>query len=144
FDGHPGNFIVRADGRAILVDLEKCRYSYSGLDLAHATLYTSTTWDPDSHAVLTLPQVLRVYATWGEAVGESVASAARPWHLPLRRAMWLWWIAWCAKWRGLSGRAATHGADGEDWSASLSDAALVSHVRERVDHYLCADVVQGV
>ena len=47
FDGHPGNFVISQlpDGheKAYLVDLEKCRYSYPSFDLAHATLYTSTT-----------------------------------------------------------------------------------------------------
>lgn len=140
FDGHPGNFIIRGDGSAVLVDLEKCRYSYPGLDLAHATLYTSTTWDVESHAVLRLSEVLQAYAAWADAVGPQAAAAARPWHVPLRRAMWLWSLTWCAKWRVASGRpAATLG--GEDWSTERSDALLVDHVRERVDHYLSPEVV---
>jgi hypothetical protein len=32
---------------------------------------------------------------------------ARPWHGPLRRAMWLWSLTWCAKWRVLSACAPT-------------------------------------
>ncbi len=140
FDGHPGNFIVRPDGKAVLVDLEKCRYSHPGLDLAHATLYTSTTWDLDSHCVLAPAQVLQAYATWQACMGPDGA-LARPWQVTLRRAMWLWSITWCAKWRALSGQAARAGADGEDWSAEHSDAALVRHVRGRVEHYLQAGVV---
>lgn len=141
FDGHPGNFVVRADGGAVLVDLEKCRYSYPGLDLAHATLYTSTTWDVDSHAVLSLAEVQGAYAVWAQAVGDAAAQAARPWLVPLRRAMWLWSVTWCAKWRVLSGAAAGTRPDGEDWSAGRSDAALVAHVRDRVTHYLSPPVV---
>ena len=76
FDGHPGNFVVRADGGAVLVDLEKCRYSYPGLDLAHATLYTSTTWDVATHAVLTHDQVAEAYRQWADAVGPELAQAA--------------------------------------------------------------------
>lgn len=143
FDGHPGNFLVRADGSAVLVDLEKCRYAYPSLDLAHATLYTSTTWDVATHAVLTDGDVLGFYAAWGRAVGP-LAEAARPWHAPLRRAMWLWSVTWCAKWRVLSHRERKLGADGEDWSAERSEAALVAHVRDRVDHYLSLPVVQRV
>ena len=129
---------------AVLVDLEKCRYSYPGLDLAHATLYTSTTWDLDSHAVLHLADVVNAYATWGAAVGAQAAHAAQAWHVPLRRAMWLWSITWCAKWRALSSHAAHASADGEDWSTEHSDGALVAHVRGRVDHYLSAAVVAQV
>jgi hypothetical protein len=143
FDGHPGNFLIRDDGSAVLVDLEKCRYGYPGLDLAHATLYTSTTWDVATHAVLTEGEVLAFYQGWVSAAGEGAADALR-WHLPLRRAMWLWSITWCAKWRVLSRRERKPGADGEDWSAERSESALVTHVRERVDHYLGLPVVQRV
>ncbi|HEX5737491.1 MAG TPA: hypothetical protein VFY22_03195 [Hydrogenophaga sp.] len=143
FDGHPGNFLLRANGSAVLVDLEKCRYSYPALDLAHATLYTSTTWDADSHAVLTTDEVIGFYRHWSEAVGDA-APEAQAWHVPLRRAMWLWSVTWCAKWRVLSGQARAVGADGEDWSVERSEAALVAHVRNRVDHYLSAAVVQQV
>ncbi|MEM8761167.1 MAG: aminoglycoside phosphotransferase family protein [Pseudomonadota bacterium] len=131
FDAHPGNFILRPDGCAVLVDLEKCRYSAPELDLAHATLYTSTTWDVASHAVLDGAQVAAAYRRW-----LSLTGASADWLLPLRRAMWLWSMTWCAKWRVLSGAAAQRDAAGEDWSADRSEAALVEHVRGRVDHYL--------
>ena len=143
FDGHPGNFIVRADGTAVLVDLEKCRYAYPGLDLAHATLYTSTTWDLHTHAVLSQCEVVAAYRAWAVAAGP-LAAASLAWHVPLRRAMWLWSITWCAKWRVLSRQRASTSVAGEDWSAERSAAPLVSHVRERVDHYLSEPVVERV
>jgi hypothetical protein len=34
--------------------------------------------------------------------------------------------------------------DGEDWSVEHSQAALVAHVRDRVDHYLSLSVVSWV
>jgi hypothetical protein len=141
FDGHPGNFVIgQAAGkeRAYLVDLEKCRYSYPGFDLAHATLYTSTTWDTDSTTVLSVDDVLSAYGAWGTQVDSTLAQDAQRWHLPLRRAMWLWSVTWCAKWRVASRAAAASGGDGEDWSAQNIEATLAAHVRERVDHYLSA------
>ncbi|MEO9066641.1 MAG: phosphotransferase, partial [Caldimonas sp.] len=148
FDAHPGNFLIDSGGRAVLVDLEKCRYSHAGLDLAHATLYTSTTWSRSTAAALTPAEVIAFYDNWATAVGADPASELA-WHLPLRRAMWLWSITWCAKWRVLSRRSrrsvgtsdtsdtgATSAASGEDWSAELSDGRLIAHVEERVDHYL--------
>ena len=144
FDGHPGNFIVTPAGKAVLVDLEKCRYSYPGLDLAHATLYTSTTWDLECSATLDVGQVLGFYAAWAAAVPGPAAAHAGPWHMPLRRAMWLWSVTWCAKWRALSGLAVNATADGEDWSTERSGAALVAHVQDRVDHYLSAPVIAQV
>ena len=134
FDAHPGNFIVRADGRAVLVDLEKARYSLPPLDLAHATLYTSTTWDVASQALLAPDEVRAFQQQWmAHCAG---ADAWRAWLVPLRAAMWLWSVSWCAKWRASSAQAARAGGDGEDWSAARSDAALVAHVRDRVDDYL--------
>lgn len=157
FDAHPGNFLLRRDGRAVLVDLEKARYSHPPLDLAHATLYTSTTWDAASAAELDIDAVAGFYETWAAhvssaavaATGATVAARAgmhaqRPWFVPLREAMWLWSLTWCAKWRVLSTQAADGAARGEDWSSERSSDALVAHVRSRVDCYLSADVVAQV
>ena len=135
FDTHPGNYLVTGDGRAVLVDLEKARYSYAALDLAHATLVTSTTWDVDCGAELTAAQVLHMYGCWMRGVG-SPGDAERPWLVPLREAMWLWAVTWCAKWQVLEPRQAVSGADGEDWSANRSDETLIAHVRSRVETYL--------
>lgn len=135
FDAHPGNFLVRPDGRAVLVDLEKGRYGPPPLDLAHATLYTSTTWDVATHAVLDPETTAAATERWlGGFAGDR--DAMRAWIAPLRWGMWLWSLTWCAKWRALSRRAAVGSADGEDWSAEGSDDALVAHVRGRVEHYL--------
>ena len=141
FDAHPGNFLMLPDGRAILVDLEKARYAYPPLDLGHATLYTSTTWDVASSAELTTAETARAYSDWATAMGPA-ADAWGDWHVPLRRAMWLWSVTWCAKWRALSARAATQASDGEDWSAEKSDATLIDHVRGRVDCYLSPEIVR--
>jgi thiamine kinase-like enzyme len=142
FDAHPGNFLVRGDGSAVLVDLEKARYSFAALDLAHATLYTSTTWDVDVHAELTLDEIAGTYGAWAARIDDA-ADERGSW-LPLRCAMWLWSVTWCAKWRVLSRRAARSDASGEDWSQQLSDAALVAHVRDRVDCYLSAPVIARI
>jgi hypothetical protein len=142
FDGHLGNFLIRGDGSAILVDLEKARYSHPPLDLAHATLYTSTTWDIDSRAELTTAQVLAFYDAWQQRADPR--GEQRSWFVPLRAAMWLWSVTWCAKWRVLSPRDASTSADGEDWSHDCSSDALIAHVRERVDCYLSLPAIQRV
>ena len=148
FDAHPGNFLITAEGKAVLVDLEKARYGAPGFDLAHATLYTSTTWDVAVQAVLTPAETAAVYADWLAAVPPALAAAARPWLLAQRRLMWLWSVTWCAKWRVQSAAAAIarkHAATGtEDWSADLSPDALIAHVRGRVDDYLDPATVAAV
>lgn len=146
FDAHPGNFLVTqyaattattaatTTRRAVIVDLEKARYSHPPLDLAHATLYTSTTWDVHSRAELSVAEVAAACERWLQRIGEP--AVWRPWLVPLREAMWLWAVTWCAKWRALSDAAPRQAAAGEDWSAARSDAALIAHVRGRVDEYL--------
>lgn len=148
FDAHPGNFLVDASGHAWLVDLEKARYSLPGFDLAHASLYTSTTWDVASHAVLDEAQLLVFHQRWLAAMPADLANAVRPWLLPARRLMWLWSVSWCAKWRVQSGQAARagkpRGDSAEDWSAELSDAALIAHVADRVADYLHPETIEQV
>ena len=151
FDAHPGNFLIRDDGEAVLVDLEKCRYSYPSLDLAHATLYTSTSWERGATAWLTPAQVREVHELWESTMGRAGSGRAgsgraddSEWHVPLRRAMWLWSVTWCAKWRVLSGAAPSVSADGEDWAVANSADQLARHVRGRVDHYLSADIIERV
>lgn len=141
FDAHPGNFLIRPDGLAVLVDLEKCRYSYPALDLAHATLYTSTTWEPDICVTLSPTQVTDSYRGWSEAFD---GEPDEGWQLPLRRAMWLWSVTWCAKWRVLSDREPSRGVDGEDWAAARSATTVTDHVRSRVDDYLDAAVIDRI
>lgn len=146
FDAHPGNFLIDAQGEAILVDLEKCRYGIAGMDLAHASLYTSTTWDVASHAVLDSDAIRDFYAHWAEAMANAgrhtrIEESAL---LEARRGMWLWSLTWCAKWRALQGQSRDAQAHGEDWSGSLSSDSLIAHVAERVEHYLSPAIIDRV
>ncbi|MDR9393723.1 MAG: hypothetical protein RI571_05280 [Roseovarius sp.] len=136
FDAHPGNFLIDATGHAFLVDLEKARYSAAPLDLAHATLYTSTTWDTHTQAVLSAAETAGACLRWLDRLPETGRENQLAWILPLRRAMWLWSMTWCAKWRVLSDRDPASATGGEDWAAQNSEIALIKHVRGRVDHYL--------
>lgn len=135
FDAHPGNFLVRDDGVAVLVDLEKARYGMGALDVAHATLVTSTTWDVDSSAELSAAEVIAAYRHWALKLGAAGAGEGRDWVLA-RAAMWLWSVTWCAKWRVLSQQPRRPSVNGEDWSGMLSEQQLHQHVRCRVDDYL--------
>ncbi len=146
FDGHPGNFLITPEGRAILVDLEKARYGQPGFDLAHATLYTSTTWDLATCAELSVDHIREFLAAWREALPPDLATVLTPWLMISRRIMWLWSVTWCAKWRVLHGhgRRQADGAASQDWSAELTDDATVAHVRNRVDTYLSEAVVDRV
>jgi hypothetical protein len=138
-DAHPGNWLVRAS-KAMLVDWEKGQYSSPAVDLAHASLYTSTTWDVVAAGAPTLETIAHFHHDWLRTAEPVLATAVRPWLLPLRRLVWLRALTWCAKWRVASRRAPRPekqtAASTEDWSADNSDIALVAHVKNRVDHYL--------
>jgi len=144
FDAHPGNYLMDENGRAILVDLEKARYGAPGFDLAHASLYTSTTWDVESRAVLSHGQVRDFHEAWLAAVLAELAEATAPWLMPLRQMMWLWSVTWCAKWKVQSLEDAGASSSTENWSAELSDDALIAHVADRVADYLDPETILQV
>ncbi len=136
FDAHPGNFLITPQGKAILVDLEKCRYCHPGLDLVPASLYTSTTWDLASHAVLDVNETADIYRHWW-AMQHKVHSRMDVEALvATRQAMWLWSTTWCVRWLTLHTSERDTRGGGEDWSAALSEKRLIAHVEERTRHYL--------
>tara|TARA_R110002110_G_scaffold122424_8_gene298650 strand:+ start:1230 stop:2306 length:1077 start_codon:yes stop_codon:yes gene_type:complete len=143
FDAHPGNYILQSDDSAIIVDLEKMRYATPGLDLAHATLYTSTTWDIEAGGILTTEQVAAAYAEWLRHVPAAFAEQARSSLLAERRVMWLWSVTWCAKWLAHS-LPDYHNKTTQNWSKSLSDDALTRHVADRVGCYLQPEIIAGI
>lgn len=101
-DTHPGNIIIRPDGRAVLVDLERVCYGSPAIDLAHATLYTSTTWDLEVQAVLAPDDVAAFYGRYLAAVGRERADALRPWLRPVRPLTWLRTMMWAVRFRALA------------------------------------------
>ncbi len=129
-DAHPGNFIVGAHtpGLAVLVDLEKMLYGSPAIDLAHASLATSTMWDPDCAGILSAGEVAGFMNTYFRAVGADRAAALKPWILPMRRLVWLRTMIWCARWLALSRRS-------EDWSAFRLDPAFAGHLRRTIPGY---------
>ncbi len=151
-DTHPGNFLIEerehGQSRAVIVDLEKALYGSPATDLAHATLYSSTTWDPDTWATLGLDELADFYRRYLELVGGELAAALAPWLVPLRRITMLRAITWCAKWRVLHARARREGKgvgkgvgsgeaeSAEDWSADNTDPATIAQVAGRVADYL--------
>ncbi|MGH6953655.1 MAG: phosphotransferase, partial [Alphaproteobacteria bacterium] len=96
-DTQPGNFVVTAAGRAFLVDLEKSLYGSPAIDLAHATLYPSTGWDPAVNATLEAGEVRRFYRRYLTAAEPGFAAALEPWLAPMRRLTWLRTITIFAK-----------------------------------------------
>jgi hypothetical protein len=87
-DTHPGNFIV-AHGIAWFVDLEKVHVGSPAIDLAHATLPTSTLWHPDVGTLLTRAEVERFHESYLGRIAPTSAVGLRPWLIPMRRLTWL-------------------------------------------------------
>jgi hypothetical protein len=132
-DTHPGNFIIRKDGDAVLVALERVCYGSPAIDLAHATLYTSTTWDLDVQAVLTADEVVDFHRRYFEMAGAARASALRPWLLPARRLTWLRTMMWAVRLRALSERGQL---------ALAPD--LARHITRRLDDFFSPATVARV
>jgi hypothetical protein len=147
-DTHPGNYVVRDDGRAFIVDLEKALYGAPAVDLAHCTLHTSTTWDVESGVEIAATDVADFYRHYLETIPAALADRLVPWLMPLRRMTWLRSTTWSAKWRVQSRKQRTEAkhaaAATEDWSAENRDAALIAHVEGRTRDYLTAATVERI
>ncbi len=135
-DTHPGNFLVSA-GRAVFVDLEKALYGNPAVDLAHATLYTSTMWDPDCAARLAPADVADFYTAYFAAVPAALAAALKPWMRPLRRLVWLRTLTWCVRWRVLSKRD-------DGWSKARLAPDHAAHIERTVEDYVDPDRIAAI
>jgi len=124
-DTHPGNFILRPSGGAVLVDLERVCYGSPAIDLAHATLSTSTHWDLEVQAELSQEDVLAFYQTYLEAIGPRASATLAPWLLPARRLTWLRTTMWAVRLGVLI----------EEKALELS-GMLAAHTRAWLDRFL--------
>lgn len=136
-DTHPGNFMRRMDGTAIFVDLEKMLYGAPAIDLAHATVYTSTMWDADVATALWSDDVAGFYAAYFDAMPPALANRIRPSCGPLRRFTWLRTTTWCAKWKVQS-------RNGEAWSGMQYDPAYIASVQARVADYFDPATIEKI
>lgn len=120
-DTHPGNFVIHPSGKAYFVDLEKAMYALPAIDLAHATLYTSTRFDPEIDAVLSPAETRAFYRDYLGGIDRRASAALRPWLAPVRRLVWLRTTTWCIKWR-----VESRGQNG--WSRWRLDARTRQHM----------------
>ena len=142
-DTHPGNFIVDADGIAWFVDLEKVHVGSPAIDLAHATLATSTLWHPDVGKVLSRDEVQRFYTLYLERVGPRQAADLEPWLQPMRRMTWLRTTLFMARWR-VQTREARDPSDPTQWSDAGLEPAMKAHIDSRIDQCFRRDTIQSI
>jgi hypothetical protein len=136
-DTHPGNFVVRSDGSAALVDLEKALYGSPAIDLAHCSLPTSTTWDLDVQVLLSRDEIVAFYQHYLARIDPTLAASLRPLLGPSRRLTWLRTMMWCARWRVAA-------ATSPDWSQDRVDPVLLAHIRRRVTAFFAPNMVDAM
>lgn len=142
-DTHPGNFIVDLSGIAWFVDLEKVHVGSPAIDLAHATLSTSTLWDPNVGTILSRRDVEDFHAAYLARVGKAQAAALEPWLLPMRRLTWLRTMLFMARWR-VQTRSPRDPADPTQWSDAGLDPAMKAHIDARIDDAFQRDTIRGI
>jgi hypothetical protein len=125
-DTHPGNFLLDRSGKIWFVDLEKAHYGSPAIDLAHATLPTSTLWDPSQNVVLNRAQTIAFYRAYGALAPERM-SRLRPVLTPLRRMTWLRTMAFKARWK-VQTAMPFDGSDPGQWS----DRGLMPEMRQHI------------
>jgi thiamine kinase-like enzyme len=142
-DTHPGNFIVGRDSIAWFVDLEKVHVGSPAIDLAHATLATSTLWHPDVGKVLSPAEVQRFYTLYLEKVGPRQAASLKPWLLPMRRLTWLRTTLFMARWR-VQTHSPRDPSDPTQWSDAGLEPAMKAHIDQRIDQCFRRDTIQSI
>ena len=142
-DTHPGNFIVGRDGLAWFVDLEKVHVGSPAIDLAHATLPTSTLWHPDVGKVLTPEEVTGFYDAYLTQVGTKRAADLQPWLQPMRRLTWLRTTLFMARWR-VQTEAPRDPDDPSQWSDAGLSTEMKAHLRSRIAMSFDRDVIRQI
>ena len=142
-DTHPGNFIVDRSGLAWFVDLEKVHVGSPAIDLAHATLATSTVWHPDVGKVLSRADMQGFHDLYLEKVGKKQAAALQPWLLPMRRLTWLRTTLFMARWR-VQTRSPRDPADPTQWSDAGLEPAMKAHIDARIDQCFRRETIQSI
>jgi Ser/Thr protein kinase RdoA (MazF antagonist) len=137
-DTHPGNFLIRPDGRAVFVDLEKVVYGSPAIDLAHATLYTSTMWDPECAAEVGEGETSAFTSIYMTASNNGYRNRLEPWIKPMRRLTWMRTLTWCARWQSLSRRPDS------DWDATRLPDKLRAHFERRAKDYLASSTIERI
>ena len=141
-DTHPGNFIMSADGTAWFIDLEKVHVGSPAIDLAHATLPTSTLWHPEVGMILTPGQVAGFYAQYLARIGKARAAKLEPWLMPMRRLTWLRTTMFMARWRVQTSQARDPDDPGQ-WSDAGLEPAMRVHLKARIDQCLARDSIRA-
>jgi aminoglycoside phosphotransferase (APT) family kinase protein len=142
-DTHPGNFIVDREGLVWFVDLEKVHVGSPAIDLAHATLPTSTRWHPDVGKELSQAEVKAFYDSYLAKVGATRAAELRPWLQPMRRLTWLRTTLFMARWR-VQTRAPRDPADPGQWSDAGLEPAMKAHIDARIDQCFQRDTIRSI
>ena len=142
-DTHPGNFIVDSKGTAWFVDLEKVHVGSPAIDLAHATLPTSTLWHPDVGTLLTRAEVQSFYDDYLALLNREQAKALAPWLVPMRRLTWLRTTLFMARWR-VETRAPCDPANAGQWSDGGLEPRMRQHIDARIDECFRRDTIRAI
>jgi aminoglycoside phosphotransferase (APT) family kinase protein len=142
-DTHPGNFIVDRAGLAWFVDLEKVHVGSPAIDLAHATLPTSTLWHPDVGSLLSRDDVQAFQENYLARLAKKQAGALRPWIAPMRRLTWLRTTLFMARWR-VETRSSRDPANTTQWSDAGLDPKMKRHIDARIDQCFMRETIRSI
>jgi aminoglycoside phosphotransferase (APT) family kinase protein len=142
-DTHPGNFIVDRSGIAWFVDLEKVHVGSPAIDLAHATLPTSTLWHPDVGVLLSRDDVQAFHENYLERTPRRLAEALQPWIVPMRRLTWLRTTLFMARWR-VETRSPRDPTNTTQWSDAELDHKMKRHIDVRIDQCFEREMIRRI
>ncbi|EDP62858.1 aminoglycoside phosphotransferase [alpha proteobacterium BAL199] len=136
-DTHPGNFRIRLDGTAVMLDVERPVYDSPAVDLAHASLPTSLNWDPAVTGTAQRSDIIGFHNAWTTAMPRPVVDTVRPHILAYRRLIWLRTTTWACAWAARTDVAAALASSKPDVAdqarrlARFADPAMMEAAREQ-------------
>ena len=113
------------------------------IDLAHATLATSTVWHPDAGKVLSRAETQGFYDLYLGKVGKKQAASVQPWLVPMRRLTWLRTTLFMARWR-VQTRGVHDPAAPTQWSDAGLAPAIKAHIDARIDQCFRRETIQSI
>lgn len=135
---HLGDFMIREDGEAVLLDVENVHYGLCILDVAALSIYPATVWDMGVKGDLAEIDVVEFNRHYLEALPKAYRTHFAPWLQAARRIATLRLLTWCCMW------LVRHRRPGDPWAADKRPPGINTHMLNQAKHFVSEPVVSAL
>ena len=135
---HSGDFVIKEDGEAVLLDVENLHYGLSILDVGALSIYPATVWDMGVKSDLDEADILDFNRHYLDALPGSFRAHYAPWLAVGRRLATLRLLTWCCLW------LVRHRRPGDQWAADKRPPGIMTHMLTQAQHFVSEPVVSAL